>query len=94
MSQLVELSSLDLRYEGFVARERVSVARVARSLDRVFPEGFAFAGLPGLSAEAAEKLERHRPRTLGQASRIPGVTPAAVTLLLARLLAAGRQVAA
>ena len=84
----------DLRYEGFVTRERVSVARVARSLDRVFPEGFAFAGLPGLSAEAAEKLERHRPRTLGQASRIPGVTPAAVTLLLARLLAAGRQVAA
>jgi tRNA uridine 5-carboxymethylaminomethyl modification enzyme len=84
----------DLRYEGFIARERSAVARVARSLEHVFPEGFVFAGLPGLSAEAAEKLERHRPRTLGQASRLPGVTPAAVTLLLARLLAASRKAAA
>jgi tRNA uridine 5-carboxymethylaminomethyl modification enzyme len=84
----------DLRYEGFIARERDAVARVARSLGRVFPDGFVFAGLPGLSREAAEKLERHRPRTLGQASRLQGVTPAAVTLLLARLLAARREVAA
>jgi tRNA uridine 5-carboxymethylaminomethyl modification enzyme len=84
----------DIRYEGFVARERLAVARVARSQDREFPEGFAFAGLPGLSSEAAEKLERHRPRTLGQASRLPGVTPAAVTLLLARLLSTGREAAA
>ena len=84
----------DLRYEGFVARERDAVARVARSQERVFPEGFAFTGLPGLSSEAVEKLERHRPRTLGQASRLPGVTPAAVTLLLARLLVAGREAAA
>jgi tRNA uridine 5-carboxymethylaminomethyl modification enzyme len=84
----------DLRYEGFVARERDAVARVSRSMERVFPDGFVFAGLPGLSREAAEKLERHRPRTLGQASRLQGVTPAAVSLLLARLLAAGREVAA
>jgi tRNA uridine 5-carboxymethylaminomethyl modification enzyme len=84
----------DLRYEGFVARERDAVARVARSLEREFPEGFVFKGLPGLSAEASERLERHRPRTLGQASRLPGVTSAAVTLLLARLVAAGREAAA
>lgn len=84
----------DLRYEGFVTRERDAVARVARSQGRVFPEGFLFKGLPGLSAEAAEKLERHRPRTLGQASRLSGVTPAAVTLLLARLVAAAREAAA
>ncbi len=84
----------DLRYEGFIQRERDAVARVTRSLGRVFPDGFVFAGLPGLSVEAAEKLERHRPRTLGQASRLAGVTPAAVTLLLARLVAAGRKAAA
>jgi tRNA uridine 5-carboxymethylaminomethyl modification enzyme len=84
----------DLRYEGFIARERDAVARVSRSSERIFPDGFVFAGLPGLSREAAEKLERHRPRTLGQASRLRGVTPAAVTLLLARLLAAGREAAA
>ena len=84
----------DLRYEGFIKRERDAVARVTRSLGRVFPDGFVFAGLPGLSAEAVEKLERHRPRTLGQASRLAGVTPAAVTVLLARLVAAGRKAAA
>ncbi|MGZ5427577.1 MAG: tRNA uridine-5-carboxymethylaminomethyl(34) synthesis enzyme MnmG [Thermoanaerobaculia bacterium] len=84
----------DLRYEGFVARELEAVARVARSSERVFPSGFVYRGIPGLSAEAVEKLERHRPRTLGQASRLPGVTSAAVAVLLARLLSFGRGVAA
>jgi tRNA uridine 5-carboxymethylaminomethyl modification enzyme len=84
----------DLRYEGFVSRERESIARVARAAERVFPDGFVFRGIPGLSTEATEKLERHHPRTLGQASRLPGVTPAAVTLLLARLLSLRRGVAA
>jgi tRNA uridine 5-carboxymethylaminomethyl modification enzyme len=84
----------DLRYEGFVAREYEAVARVARAAERVFPSGFIYRGIPGLSAEAIEKLERHRPRTLGQASRLPGVTSAAVAVLLARLLSSGRGVAA
>ncbi|HEX5855074.1 MAG TPA: tRNA uridine-5-carboxymethylaminomethyl(34) synthesis enzyme MnmG, partial [Thermoanaerobaculia bacterium] len=84
----------DVRYEGFVAREREAIARVARAAGRVFPGGFVYRGIPGLSAEAVEKLERHRPRTIGQASRLPGVTPAAVTLLLARLLSTGRGAAA
>jgi tRNA uridine 5-carboxymethylaminomethyl modification enzyme len=84
----------DLRYEGFVARERETVARVARAGERVFPSEFTFRGIPGLSREAVEKLERHRPRTLGQASRLPGVTSAAVAVLLARLLSSGRGVAA
>ena len=84
----------DLRYEGFVARERAAVARAARAAERVFPGGFVYRGIPGLSTEAVEKLERHRPRTLGQASRLPGVTSAAIAVLLARLLSSGRGVAA
>jgi len=84
----------DLRYEGFVVREREAVARAARATGRVFPSGFVYRGIPGLSTEAIEKLERHRPRTLGQASRLPGVTSAAIAVLLARLLSAGRGVAA
>ena len=51
----------DLRYEGFVARERETVARVARAAERVFPSDFVYRGIPGLSKEAIEKLERHRP---------------------------------
>ncbi len=77
----------DVRYDGFLKREREVLARVRRSAERAIPPGFRYRGLPGLSAEAAEKLERHRPRTIGQAGRIPGVTAAAVTLLLARVLA-------
>jgi tRNA uridine 5-carboxymethylaminomethyl modification enzyme len=84
----------DLRYEGFVARELEAVARVVRAAERVFPSEFVYKGIPGLSKEAIEKLERHRPRTLGQASRLPGVTSAAVAVLLARLLSSGRGVAA
>ena len=45
------------------------------------PSGFDFAGIPGLSTEAKQKLERVRPQTLGQAGRIPGITPAAVAVL-------------
>ncbi len=83
----------EVRYEGFLRREREVIERVRLSGDRPVPPGFAFAGTPGLSAEAAEKLERHRPRTLGQAARIPGVTAAAVTILLGRLAAAERRAA-
>jgi tRNA uridine 5-carboxymethylaminomethyl modification enzyme len=81
----------EVRYEGFLKREVEVIERVRRSGERPVPPGFRYTGVPGLSAEAAEKLERHRPRTLGQAGRIPGVTPAAVTLLLARLAAAERR---
>ncbi len=80
----------EVRYEGFLRREREVLARVSRAGERAIPPDFRFPGTPGLSAEAAEKLERHRPRTLGQAAMIPGVTPAALTLLLARLVAAER----
>ena len=53
-----------------------------RAWDHVrIPEGFPLASIQGLSHEVREKLLRHRPETLGQAARIPGITPAAVTLL-------------
>ena len=48
---------------------------------RLIPVSMAFSGIPGISREVVEKLERVRPATLGQAARIPGVTPAAVALL-------------
>ncbi len=96
-----ELDSLDeeeagrvtaeIRYCGFLAREEAAVRRLSRSLELKIPRDLEYRGLPGLSHEAVEKLERHRPRTLGQAGRIPGVTPAAVTLLLARLTLRKRE---
>ena len=84
----------ELRYAGFLQRETQTVARLKRAGGRRIPRDFVYRGVPGLSLEAVEKLERHRPGTLGQAARIPGVTPAAAALLLARLLARDRSVAA
>ena len=84
----------EIRYAGFLVREEEAVRRLRRSTELAIPRDFVYLGLPGLSLESAEKLERHRPRTLGQASRIPGVTPAAVTLILARVAAGGRRSAA
>jgi tRNA uridine 5-carboxymethylaminomethyl modification enzyme len=86
--EVAELSRVrdDLRYEGVLDRERETIARVSRADGRKIPGGFSYRDLPGLSLEAMEKLDRHRPRTLGQAARIPGVPPSAVTLLLAHLV--------
>jgi tRNA uridine 5-carboxymethylaminomethyl modification enzyme len=84
----------ELRYAGFLPRERQTVARLRRAGGRRIPRDFVYRGVPGLSLEAVEKLERHRPGTLAQAARIPGVTPAAAALLLARLLVKERGAAA
>jgi len=65
-----------------------------RAEQRRIPESFDYRKISGLSREMIEKLTRVRPLTLGQAARIPGVTPAAAALLLVRLLARDRSVAA
>ncbi len=74
-----------IKYEGFIARAQAQ-AEAAGELFRVkIPEGFSYRGLPGLSLEVQEVLERVRPSDLGQAGRIPGVTPAALAVLSIRL---------
>jgi len=75
---------------GMMALEKV-VGPDTDAERRPIPEGFTFRGLAGLSAEAVEKLEQVRPRTLGQASRIPGFTPAALVLLDIHLRRKGRH---
>ena len=55
--------------------------RMKKAESRHIPQWFEYSGVPGLSREMVEKLTRVRPRTLGQASRIPGVTPAAVSII-------------
>ncbi|MBZ5639724.1 MAG: tRNA uridine-5-carboxymethylaminomethyl(34) synthesis enzyme MnmG [Acidobacteriia bacterium] len=70
-----------LRYSGYVERQRRTADRVARAGERRIPDGFTYRGLAGLSRELTEKLEAVRPETLGRASRIDGMTPAALALL-------------
>ncbi|MBY0275177.1 tRNA uridine-5-carboxymethylaminomethyl(34) synthesis enzyme MnmG [Candidatus Binatia bacterium] len=72
---------LDVKYEGYVARQQLLATRSSRLDDTILPRGLDFAAIRGLSAEVREKLGRVQPETLGQAARIPGVTPAAIALL-------------
>jgi tRNA uridine 5-carboxymethylaminomethyl modification enzyme len=71
----------DLKYAGYIRRELESVARVQRQEEQALPEDLDYASVPGLRNESRQKLAHVRPCTLGQASRISGVTPADVSLL-------------
>jgi tRNA uridine 5-carboxymethylaminomethyl modification enzyme len=71
----------EIKYAGYMDQQRRQMDRIAGSNGRVIPDGIPFDQIPGLSREVGEKLTRVRPATLGQAARIPGVTPAAVAIL-------------
>ena len=72
-----------VKYEGYLKRERAAIARARRDERKRIPGDFSFAGVPGLSREMVDRLTEIRPGTLGQARRIPGVTPAAVAVVAA-----------
>jgi len=71
----------EIKYEGYVAQQVRQIDRLRASESRRIPSDFEFSEIPGLSTEIRQKLQRVRPETLGQAGRIPGVTPAAVAVL-------------
>ena len=73
------------KYSGYLERQRAAIERSREQESRRIPPTFRYAGMPGLSAEMVERLSAVRPETLGQASRVPGVTPAAVALIGARM---------
>jgi len=71
----------EIKYGGYIEQQERQMERMKSSERRPIPADFGFQGIPGLSREVQDKLERVRPSTLGQAGRIPGVTPAAVAVL-------------
>ena len=73
---------IQTKYKGYIDRQADQAERSKKVEDRKIPEGFIYKGMNGLSSEIVEKLEEVRPLNIGQASRIPGVTPAAVSLLM------------
>jgi tRNA uridine 5-carboxymethylaminomethyl modification enzyme len=78
---LLSTVETESKYNGYIAQQERQIDRLKNSDRRQIPGGFAFRSIPGISREVGEKLERVRPVTLGQAARIPGVTPAAVAIL-------------
>ena len=71
----------EIKYAGYLDQQRRQIERLKKAEARGIPASFEYRGLPGLSNEVIEKMERVRPRTLGQAARVPGMTPAALTIL-------------
>ena len=72
---------IEAKYAGYISQQQRQMDRLRDSERRRIPSQFEFASIPGLSTEAKQKLERVRPQTLGQAGRIPGITPAALAVL-------------
>jgi tRNA uridine 5-carboxymethylaminomethyl modification enzyme len=83
--RVAEQVEIQCKYAGYIGRQRDEIDRQRAQEALSLPPGFDYQRVRGLSAEVREKLDRVRPATLGQAARIPGVTPAAVTLLLIHL---------
>ncbi len=82
---VAEQVEIQAKYEGYIERQREEVARRAEFESRLLPLDLDYREVRGLSAEVQQKLNRHRPETVGQAARISGVTPAAISLLLVHL---------
>jgi tRNA uridine 5-carboxymethylaminomethyl modification enzyme len=82
---IAEQLAVDARYAVYVRRQEEDIAAFRKDEAIAIPSNFAFAALPGLSTELRQKLERHRPASLGQAARLDGMTPAALMLLLAHV---------
>ena len=78
---LLNTVETEAKYSGYISQQERQMERMKHAERRRIPPEFGFAGIPGLSREIRDKLERVRPATLGQAARIPGVTPAAIAVL-------------
>ena len=88
---VVEAIQLEVKYEGYIKRQLQQIQRSQKLEHRFIPALFDYDGIPGFSNEVREKLKRVKPASVGQASRISGVTPAAISLLLVAIERQRRQ---
>jgi len=86
---IAEQVTIQARYSGYIERQEMEIERAKKLEDKSLPDDFNYETVHGLSAEAVQKLSDYRPTTIGQASRISGITPAAISLLLVHLKKAG-----
>jgi tRNA uridine 5-carboxymethylaminomethyl modification enzyme len=89
--KIAEQVEIDAKYEVYLSRQAADIAAYRRDEGLELPEGLDYSQLPGLSAEVRQKLNSARPRTIGHAARMDGITPAALTLLVAYLKRNGRR---
>lgn len=84
-SQVAQQVEIDVKYEGYIERQRQEVVRHAQHEAMILPKDMDYRAVRGLSNEVTQKLNQHQPETIGQAARISGITPAAISLLLVHL---------
>ncbi|MCI0511950.1 tRNA uridine-5-carboxymethylaminomethyl(34) synthesis enzyme MnmG [candidate division KSB1 bacterium] len=82
LAQVAIQVEIEIKYEGFIRRERERIQRFENDEDRVIPSNFNYHEIRALSSEAKEKFQQIKPRTLGHAARIPGITPADLAVLM------------
>jgi tRNA uridine 5-carboxymethylaminomethyl modification enzyme len=75
----------NIKYEGYLRQQEREVEKLRKAESKRLPANMNYEGIPGLSREIVEKLTRIRPQSIAQASRIPGITPAAISILLFHL---------
>jgi tRNA uridine 5-carboxymethylaminomethyl modification enzyme len=90
-AQVAEQVEIDARYSGYIARQHEEIRRTSRQEGLALPREIDYSGIHGLSNEIRQKLTETRPGTIGQASRVPGVTPAAISILLVHLKSRPRR---
>ena len=83
--KISEQIEIDAKYDVYLSRQAADIAAYRRDESFALPDELDYAALPGLSNEVKQKLIAHRPRTIGHAGRIDGITPAALTLLVAHV---------
>ena len=84
-SKIAQQVEIDAKYSGYISRQQDEIDRLQRHENTVIPEGFDYSNIKGLSNEVKQKLSDALPKTLARAARVPGVTPAAISLLLVQL---------
>jgi tRNA uridine 5-carboxymethylaminomethyl modification enzyme len=89
---VAEQVEIQAKYAGYIARQQLEIEQMRRFEHTLLDERLDYLGVSGLSNEVRQKLIAQRPATLAQASRIPGVTPAAVSLLLIHLKKSGASI--
>ncbi len=92
-TKIAEQVAIDAMYAVYLERQAADIEALKRDEDLVIPNGIDYSALTGLSNEVRQKLEAVRPSTIGQASRMDGITPAALTLLLVYIRRSGKNIA-
>jgi tRNA uridine 5-carboxymethylaminomethyl modification enzyme len=89
--EIIEEIEIQIKYSGYIKRQIQQIGRFKQLEDRIIPPAFSYDQIVGFSNEVREKLKRVRPASIGQASRISGITPAAISVLLVALVRSQRK---